>query len=46
MKRFNFVDIFSGAGGLSYSFKNRQHNLKLALDIDNSSILTLKKKLP
>jgi len=46
MKRFNFVDIFSGAGGLSYSFKNRQHNLKLALDIDNSSILTLKKNYP
>ena len=46
MKKINFIDIFSGAGGLSYSFKNRKHNLKLAIDIDKTSILTLKKNYP
>ena len=46
MKKINFIDIFSGAGGLSYSFKNRKHNLKLAIDIDKASILTLKKNYP
>ena len=41
-KKFTFVDLFCGAGGLSYSFKLRGHKLKLALDIDKNSIETLK----
>ena len=46
MKKLNFVDIFCGAGGLSYSFKKRSHNLNLAIDIDETSTLTLKKNYP
>ena len=46
MKKLNFVDIFCGAGGLSYSFKKRRHNLNLAIDIDETSTLTLKKNYP
>ena len=43
MRKINFIDIFCGAGGLSFSFKNRKHDLKLAVDIDKNSIQTLKK---
>ena len=46
MKKINFIDIFCGAGGLSYSFKKRKHNLNLAIDIDKVSTLTLKKNYP
>lgn len=46
MKKINFIDIFCGAGGLSFSFKNRKHDLKLAVDIDKNSIETLKKNFP
>ena len=46
MKKINFIDIFCGAGGLSYSFKKKGHSLKLAIDIDSSSIKTLKKNFP
>ena len=42
MKKIKFIDIFCGAGGLSYSFKKRNHDLKLAVDIDPISIRTLK----
>ena len=42
MKKIKFIDIFCGAGGLSYSFKKRNHDLKLAVDIDPISIKTLK----
>ena len=42
MKKIKFIDIFCGAGGLSYSFKKRNHDLKLAADIDPISIRTLK----
>ena len=41
-KKFTFIDLFCGAGGLSYSFKLRGHKLKLALDNDRNSIETLK----
>jgi len=41
-KKFKFIDLFCGAGGLSYSFKLRGHKLILALDIDDNSIETLK----
>ena len=44
MKKIKFIDIFCGAGGLSYSFKKKNHDLKLAVDIDPISIKTLKKK--
>jgi len=46
MKKINFIDVFCGAGGLSYSFKKKGHSLKLAVDIDSSSIKTLKKNFP
>jgi len=46
MKKINFIDIFCGAGGLSFSFKKRNHNLKLAVDIDPISIKTLKTNFP
>ena len=46
MKKINFIDVFCGAGGLSYSFKKKGHSLKLAIDIDCSSIKTLKKNFP
>jgi len=46
MKKINFIDVFCGAGGLSYSFKKKGHSLKLAIDIDSSSIKTLKKNFP
>ena len=46
MKKINFIDVFCGAGGLSFSFKNRKHNLKLAVDIDKISVETLKKNFP
>ena len=42
MRKIKFIDIFCGAGGLSYSFKKRNHDLKLAADIDPISIRTLK----
>ena len=42
MKKIKFIDIFCGAGGLSYSFKKKNHDLKLAVDIDPISIRTLK----
>jgi len=40
-----FIDLFCGAGGLSYSFKKRGHNLKMALDIDAYSVDTFKHNL-
>ena len=46
MKKIKFIDVFCGAGGLSYSFKKKGHSLKLAIDIDCSSIKTLKKNFP
>ncbi len=46
MKKIKFIDIFCGAGGLSYSFKKRNHDLRLAVDIDPISIKTLKKNFP
>ena len=46
MKKIKFIDIFCGAGGLSYSFKKKNHDLKLAVDIDPISIKTLKKNFP
>ena len=46
MKKLRFIDLFCGAGGLSYSFKKRGHLLKLAVDIDPISIKTLKKNFP
>ena len=41
-----FIDLFCGSGGFSYSFKKRNHELKLAVDIDPISIKTLKKNFP
>ena len=46
MKKIKFIDIFCGAGGVSYSFKKKNHDLKLAVDIDPISIKTLKKNFP
>ena len=44
-KKINFIDIFCGAGGLSFPFKNRGHNLTMALDIDSYSIDTFRHNL-
>ena len=43
--KINFIDIFCGAGGLSFSFKKRGHNLTMALDVDPHSINTFRHNL-
>ena len=44
-KKINFIDLFCGAGGLSFPFKSRGHNLSMALDIDSYSIDTFSHNL-
>ena len=44
-EKINFIDIFCGAGGLSFPFKKRGHNLTMALDVDPHSINTFRHNL-
>ena len=42
----NFIDIFSGCGGLSLGFKNAGYNLVMGIDNDAPSLKTLKYNFP
>lgn len=43
--KYNYVDLFSGAGGLTIGFGNHGFHLELANDIAESALNTLKKNL-
>lgn len=46
MSKFNVVDLFCGAGGMSCGFKKAGFNVLLGVDISASSIDTFKKNHP
>ena len=41
----NYIDLFSGAGGLSLGFKNAGFNLVYSNEIDNYAVKTQKQNL-
>lgn len=41
-KKVNVLDIFSGAGGMSYGFQNAGYNIAYAIDSDKDAIATFK----
>lgn len=43
---FNFVDLFSGAGGLSLGFKQAGFNKILSIEIDDDASETIRKNFP
>ena len=45
MKKFTYVDLFSGAGGLSVGFGREDFHLLMANDIDNQALDTLRHNL-
>ena len=43
MKKYNIVDLFSGAGGLSYGFEMAGFNVLLGIDNDEKALETFQK---
>lgn len=43
LKKYNFIDLFSGAGGLSYGFQKAGLNCLAGIDLDKQAIETFKK---
>ena len=43
MKKYNIVDLFSGAGGLSYGFEMARFNVLLGIDNDEKALETFQK---
>ena len=41
MGKYNAIDLFSGAGGLSYGFESAGFNILLGIDNDNKALLIL-----
>lgn len=44
--KYNFVDLFSGAGGLSLGFKQAGFNKIFSIEIDNDASETIRKNFP
>ena len=42
MKRYNVLDLFCGAGGLSYGFENTGYNILLGIDNDAKALETFR----
>jgi DNA (cytosine-5)-methyltransferase 1 len=43
---FNFIDLFSGAGGLSLGFKQAGFNKLLSIEVDSDASKTIEKNFP
>ena len=43
LKKYNIVDLFSGAGGLSYGFEMARFNVLLGIDNDEKALETFQK---
>ena len=43
MKKYNIIDLFSGAGGLSYGFEMAGFNVLLGIDNDEKALETFQK---
>lgn len=46
MKKYNYIDLFSGAGGMTLGFDNKNFNNILAVEFDNDFANTYKKNFP
>jgi len=44
--KYNFVDLFSGAGGISLGFKKANYNKVMSLEIDPDASETIRKNFP
>ena len=46
MKKYNFIDLFSGAGGMTLGFDNKNFNNILAVEFNKDFADTYKKNFP
>ena len=45
MRKYNVIDLFSGAGGLSQGFKQADFNILMGVDFDDPALKTYKHNL-